>query len=92
YVKRAIALPRDRYLMRKIERFEVLHQRLGGTPVVRADALALLVQAEQHFIRRRGFPRNPVGRVAAVVREARTEGYRRFADGVAGMLRDIVNR
>lgn len=92
YVRRARVLPRDGYLMRKISRFQVLHQRFGERPVVRADALALLVEAEQHFIRRRSFPRNPVGRAAAIVREARTQSYRRFADGVAGMVRDLINR
>ncbi|WP_246089406.1 glycosyltransferase family 2 protein [Paraburkholderia guartelaensis] len=92
YVRRAIALPRDRYLARKISRFGVLHRRLGETQFVRADALALLAEAEQHFIRRREFPRNPVQRVASIVREARTRSYQRFADGVAGMVRDLINR
>lgn len=92
YMRRAIALPRDRYLARKISRFHVLHRRLGETPVARADALALLAEAEQHFIRRRGFSRNPVRRVVSIMKEARTRSYQRFADGVAGMLRDLINR
>jgi glycosyltransferase involved in cell wall biosynthesis len=92
YVRRAIALPRDQYLARKISRFEVLRQRLIETKCGRAEALALAAEAEQHFVRRRGFSRNPVLRVASIIREARTRGYQRFADGVAGMLRDLINR
>jgi glycosyltransferase involved in cell wall biosynthesis len=92
YARRVLALPRDRYLLRKISRFGVLHQRLDETSFARADALALLVEAEQHFIRRYKFPRNPVRRGASIAREARTQGYQRFADGVAGMVRDLINR
>ncbi|MBB2932385.1 glycosyltransferase [Paraburkholderia silvatlantica] len=92
YVRRAIALPRDRYLERKVSRFGVLHQRLVETQFARADALVILTEAEQHFIRRSGFPRNPIQRVVSIMREARTRSYQRFADGVAGMVRDLINR
>lgn len=92
YVRRAIALPRDQYLKRKISRFGVLHQRFAEKQFVRADALSLLVEAEQHFIRRNEFPRNPIRRAVSIVREARTRSYHRFADGVAGMMRDFINR
>ncbi|WP_240655992.1 hypothetical protein [Paraburkholderia phosphatilytica] len=53
YVRRVLEFPRDEYLMRNIARFAALHRRFHETSVARADALALLSESEQHFLRRR---------------------------------------
>jgi hypothetical protein len=92
YVRRVIALPRDRYLARRVLRLNVLHERLGQTPGVHADALALLAEARQHFLRRQRFSPNPVQRFISILSEARTKSYQRFSDGMAGMVRDLFNR
>lgn len=92
YMRRAITLPRDRYLARRVLRLDVLYRRLGQTPVVHADALALLAEAQQHFVRRQRFSPNPVWRFISIVKEARTKSYQRFSDGMAGMVRDLFNR
>jgi hypothetical protein len=73
-------------------RLNVLHERLGQTPGVHADALALLAEARQHFLRRQRFSPNPVQRFISILSEARTKSYQRFSDGMAGMVRDLFNR
>ncbi|MFM0318970.1 glycosyltransferase family 2 protein [Paraburkholderia nemoris] len=91
YVRRMLATPRDDYLAGKINRLGALHKRLDETSVARDDARVLLVEAEEHFIRRRAFNKRLPSRLVSIIRESRTKGYRRFADGAAGMLRDFID-
>lgn len=90
YARRVMRTPRDEYFDRKLSRLGVLRERLNRRDLARGDALELVEQAESHFARRKAFRRNPVCRVVSIIREARTNGYRRFADGVAGMVRDLI--
>ena len=90
YRRRLKALPRDEYLASKIKRLGALHRRLDEVGVARADALALLTEAEQHFARRKAFSKGLPSRMVSILRELRTNGYTRFADGAAGMVRDLI--
>ncbi len=91
YLRRVSETPRADYLARKINRLHALRKRLDETSVARDDARALLAEAEEHFMRRRAFSKRLPSRLVSIVRESRTRGYRRFADGAAGILRDFID-
>lgn len=92
YAERVVKTPRDQYLSLKLGRLNVLRRRLLDAGVVRQDVLRPLTDAELHFARRRDFPAAVVPRLASIIREYRSGGYTRFADGFAGMVRDALHR
>ncbi|WP_081050150.1 glycosyltransferase family 2 protein [Cupriavidus necator] len=92
YARRVAQTPRDDYLRFKLRRLEALGNRLASySPAISADKLALLGEAQSHFARRLKFRRSLFPRLFAVVRECRRHGYHRFADGIAGMVRDLIH-
>ncbi|WP_260854603.1 glycosyltransferase family 2 protein [Paraburkholderia sp. BCC1884] len=91
YAQRVLATPRDVYLAGKISRLGALHQRLEAAGVASSETIELLTQAERHFLRRKAFSRRLPLRMMSIIRESRTRGYIRFADGAAGMLRDLIH-
>lgn len=91
YAQRVLQTPRDDYLAGKIQRLGALHQRLEAAGVASGEAIDLLTEAERHFIRRQAFGRRLPARMVSIIQESRTKGYTRFADGAAGMLRDLIH-
>ncbi|CAG9180246.1 glycosyltransferase family 2 protein [Cupriavidus pinatubonensis] len=92
YARRVAQTPRDDYLRYKWRRLATLNNRLtSSSPAISSDKLALLGEAQSHFARRMNFQRSLFPRVVSVVREFRQRGYHRFADGIAGMVRDVIN-
>jgi glycosyltransferase involved in cell wall biosynthesis len=92
YRRRMKVLPRDEYLSNKIRRWGALHRRIDEVGGARPEAIALLTEVEQHFARRKAFSKCLPARLMSIVRESRTRSYTRFADGVAGMVRDLTLR
>ncbi|MBL4778263.1 MULTISPECIES: glycosyltransferase family 2 protein [Ralstonia] len=91
HARRVVNTPRDQYLRYKLARLEALHQRLESSSVpIPTDRLALLEEAQSHFLRRIAFRKSLGPRLVSVMRESRAHGYHRFADGFAGMVRDLI--
>lgn len=91
YVKRVAKTPRDEYLRYKFRRLDALRRRLQSCSGVPSERLALLEDAQNHFARRLRFGRTLSARFMSVIRESRSRGYHRFADGLAGMVRDLIH-
>lgn len=91
YAQRVLQTPRDKYLAGRINRLGVLRERLDAAGVASCEAIELIAEAEHHFLRRQAFSRSPLSRTVSIIRESRTKGYTRFADGAAGMLRDFIH-
>ncbi|WP_280640421.1 glycosyltransferase family 2 protein [Cupriavidus pinatubonensis] len=91
YVKRVLDTPRDNYLVIKAGRLDFLRRRLEQTGLASGGALTLLAEAEGHFARRKNFSKCMLPRMASIYREYRSGGYARFADGVAGVVRDVIH-
>lgn len=91
HARRVASTPRDQYLRYKLARLEALHRRLesSGAPIP-ADRLVLLEEAQNHFLRRIAFRKSLGPRLVSVMRELHARGYHRFADGFAGMVRDLI--
>nr|WP_315592640.1 glycosyltransferase family 2 protein [uncultured Cupriavidus sp.] len=91
YAMKVAKSPRDEHLEYKIRRLDALLGRLRGLGRVEHEKVALLEEARGHFARRLNFGRSIFQRIACVVHESRSQGYRRFADGFAGMVRDLIH-
>jgi hypothetical protein len=83
-------ISRGEYFDYKIRRLDALITRLQADSAVSAEKFTLLDEARDHFVQRANFDDAWVRRIAPVLREYRAGGYRRFADGVAGMIRDLI--
>ncbi|ODV43710.1 glycosyl transferase [Cupriavidus sp. UYMMa02A] len=91
YAMRVARTSRDEYLRYKLRRLNALRERLVYVNVIDHDKLALLDEARAHFERRIRFGRSPASRVISIFREYKACGYHRFADGFAGMVRDVIH-
>ncbi|WP_439668160.1 glycosyltransferase family 2 protein [Cupriavidus necator] len=91
YAKRVATTPRDEHLKHKYRRLSALHSRLHAGVEVTPARLELVEEAERHFARRLQFAHSLPSRMGAVIRESRQRGYHRFADGFAGMVRDLIH-
>lgn len=91
YAMRVARTPRDEHLRYKLRRLDALRERLVEANAVDGDKLALLDEARAHFERRIRFGRSPTSRVTSILREYKASGYHRFADGFAGMVRDVIH-
>jgi glycosyltransferase involved in cell wall biosynthesis len=92
YARRVIGTPRDDYLRYKLARLETLHRRLESSRApISADQSALLKEAQSHFVRRIAFQKSLGPRLISVLKESRSRGYHRFADGFAGVVRDLIH-
>jgi len=91
YAKRVARTPRDEHLRYKLRRLDALRERLVDGNALDDDKLALLDEARAHFERRIRFGHSPTSRVTSILREYKARGYHRFADGFAGMVRDVIH-
>jgi len=91
YAMRVFQTPRDEHLRFKLNRLAELHARLEKSGRTPREKLALLDEAESHFRRRLAFGGVFRGRLAGVFREFHARGYHRFADGLGGVLRDLIH-
>ncbi|SCB08859.1 glycosyltransferase family 2 protein [Cupriavidus alkaliphilus] len=91
YAIRVARTPRNEHLHYKLRRLQALRGRLVATNPDAADKLALVDEAIAHYVRRIGFGRGPVSRLTSILHEYKARGYHRFADGFAGMVRDVIH-
>jgi len=91
YAVRVARTPRNEHLHYKLRRLQALRSRLVETNPAAADKLALVDEAIAHYARRIGFARSPVSRLSSILHEYKARGYHRFADGFAGMVRDVIH-
>lgn len=91
YAVRVARTPRNEHLHYKLRRLQTLRGRRVETNPTAADKVALVDEAIAHYARRSGFARNPVSRLTSILHEYKARGYHRFADGFAGMVRDVIH-
>ncbi|MDQ0141589.1 glycosyltransferase family 2 protein [Cupriavidus necator] len=91
YAIRVARTPRIDHLHYKLRRLQALRDRILTTNPAAADKLALVDEAIAHYARRIGFARSPVSRLTSILHEYKARGYHRFADGFAGMVRDVIH-
>lgn len=91
YAVRVARTPRNEHLHYKLRRLQALRSRLVETNPTAADKLALVDEAIAHYARRIAFARSPVSRLTSILHEYKARGYHRFADGFAGMVRDVIH-
>jgi glycosyltransferase involved in cell wall biosynthesis len=91
YAIRVARTPRNEHLHYKLRRLQALRSRIVATNPAAADKLALVDEAIAHYARRIGFARSPLSRLTSILHEYKARGYHRFADGFAGMVRDVIH-
>lgn len=91
YATRVAKTPRDEYLRYKRRRLDALRCRLLAVDGISHDKIALVVEAEMHFARRLQFAHGLLPRLGSVIKESKAHGYHRFADGIGGMVRDLIH-
>lgn len=89
-LRRLQARPRKDYLNYKYRRLEALRRRLLEMECVTTEKIKLVEEAQRHFRRRLRFSARFLARVLPVIQEMRRRGYHRFADGLAGLIRDLL--
>lgn len=82
--------PAGDFQARRVQRSAALLQRLEAVPSVPQRCLDYMRDAMAHARFRSSLPHNPARRIWAVLRESRSGRYKRFSNGVSGILRDML--
>lgn len=89
---RRIAALSGNFQQRRARHASALLERLQELPEVRPEVLRLVESALAHARLRSTLPGGLAARIRAVLRELGTGRYRQFSNGLAGAVRDILNR